>query len=393
MTGLPKTQSANHKEPSPKIPQRDCVRDSGQNLALNPKSTHQPADASGQNHTTLPPLLAVLNRVTPRWTPVWFMRQAGRSLPEYHRVRQGIGMLEACVKPDLTAEITLQPVRRYQVDGAIFFSDIVTPLYLAGVGVQIVKGQGPVFDQPVRDRQDLKRLTARKEFDPEVITQAAQLVRQALPDSVTLIGFAGAPFTLASYLVSTVAGKHHLAARAMMKSDPQAWQELAAWCADLSTRFLAAQITGGAQAIQLFDSWAGDLPVCDYQQFCLPHSTKILQSAQRAGAKTIHFGLGTAPLLSLLRQAGVDCLGIDWRTSLSAAVKLTSAGFSTPPVVQGNIDPAVLFAPEEVIRQHVAQVLQQGKMAGGHIVNLGHGVPPQTDPQVLRMIVDQVHQA
>lgn len=336
--------------------------------------------------------LQAVRGLRPEKTPVWFMRQAGRSLPEYRRLRAGNDMLTACTTPELAAEITLQPVRRYGVDAAIFFSDIVTPLYLAGLKVEIVPGKGPVFAYPVLCPEDVDRLTSFKGFDPNCITEAAEMVCAELGDT-PLIAFAAAPFTLASYLIGDTRSKNHLEARAFMHSYPDAWNRLASWCADMSAAFLAAQIAGGARTAQVFDSWVGDLSRADYQTYCLEHSRVVIDSAHAKGVPVIHFGVGAASLLDLMRDAGAECIGVDWRLPLGEAVQLIEHGPGDRFAVQGNIDPAILFAPAEVRRRHVAQVLAEGKQAAAHIVNLGHGVPPNADPAVLQEIVDQVHES
>jgi uroporphyrinogen decarboxylase len=334
------------------------------------------------------PLLRALRGDRPDRTPVWFMRQAGRSLPEYRELRVGTRMLDACLTPDLAAEITLQPVRRHGVDAAVFFSDIVIPLRLAGIGVEIEPGRGPVFADPVRSRADVDRVTA---IDPAEVAAAAEPVREAVRRTVAelgdtpLIGFAGAPFTLAAYLVEGGPSKEHLRARAMMHADPEAWDRLAGWLARVSRAFLDAQIEAGASAVQLFDSWAGSLSRADVAASVLPHSRAVLEGL---GVPRIHFGVGTGAVLDLMRLDGVaDAVGVDWRTSLDAAAGIVGSDTT----VQGNIDPALLFAPWPVLAAHVDDVLARGRAARAHIVNLGHGVPPETDPDVLTRIVAHVH--
>jgi uroporphyrinogen decarboxylase len=334
------------------------------------------------------PLLRALHGDRPERTPVWFMRQAGRSLPEYRELRVGTRMLDACLTPDLAAEITLQPVRRHRVDAAIFFSDIVVPLRLAGVEVEIEPGRGPVFARPVRDAADVARVTA---IDPAEVAAAADPVRAAARTVVAelgdtpLIGFAGAPFTLAAYLVEGGPSKEHLRARAMMHADPDSWHRLAGWLAEVSAAFLRAQIDGGAVAVQLFDSWAGSLSRADYRAFAAPHSRTALAGVE---VPRIHFGVGTAALLPDMRLDGIaDAVGVDWRTPLDEA----AATLGPDVTVQGNIDPALLSAPAAVLDAHVDDVLARGRAARAHILNLGHGVPPDTDPAVLTRLVARVH--
>ncbi|MBS0023827.1 uroporphyrinogen decarboxylase [Microbacterium paraoxydans] len=334
------------------------------------------------------PLLRALTGDRPDTTPVWFMRQAGRSLPEYRELRVGTRMLDACLTPDLAAEITLQPVRRHGVDAAVFFSDIVIPLRLAGVDVEIEPGRGPVFADPVRTTADVDRITA---IDPEsldgtAIAEAVGIVTAELGDT-PLIGFAGAPFTLAAYLVEGGPSKEHLRARGMMHAEPEAWHRLAGWLARVSRRFLETQRDAGASVVQLFDSWAGSLSPADYRTFVAPHSTAALDGI---GIPTIHFGVGTGPFLADMRLGGIaDGVGVDWRLPLDEAAAILGPDTS----VQGNIDPALLGAPWPVLEAHVRDVLQRGRAARGHIVNLGHGVPPETDPDQLTRIVELVHGA
>ena len=332
------------------------------------------------------PLVRALVGDRPAQTPVWFMRQAGRSLPEYRELRVGTRMLDACLTPDLAAEITLQPVRRHGVDAAVFFSDIVIPLRLAGVDVVIEPGRGPVFANPVRTADDVARLTAidPADLDGTAIAAAVRIVTDELGDT-PLIGFAGAPFTLAAYLVEGGPSKEHLRARAMMHADPDSWNRLAGWLAQVSRRFLEIQRDAGASVLQLFDSWAGSLSPADYRAFVAPHSHAALQGI---GIPTIHFGVGTGPFLADMRLDGVaDGVGVDWRQPLDEAAAILGPDVT----VQGNIDPALLGAPWPVLEAHVLDVLDRGRAARGHILNLGHGVPPETDPDQLTRIVELVH--
>jgi len=318
------------------------------------------------------------------------MRQAGRSLPEYRALRRGVGMLESCLRPDLAAEITLQPVRRHRVDAAIFFSDIMVPLKLAGVGVEIVPGVGPVVDAPVRSASDVAALVAHDLGDLSPITDAVALVAAELAGTPSgaaswtpLIGFAGAPFTLAAYLVEGRPSRDHLAARAMMHADPASWDRLLSWCARLSGAFMAAQVAAGASAVQLFDSWCGSLSRADYAERVAPHSRATL--AMVAGVPRVHFGTGTGHLLTELR-VGADAVGVDYRTPLDEAAALLPG---TP--LQGNIDPALLAAGWDALEAHARDVVDRGRAAPGHVVNLGHGVPPTTDPETLTRLVALIH--
>ncbi|MBN9613872.1 MAG: uroporphyrinogen decarboxylase [Actinobacteria bacterium] len=341
----------------------------------------------------------------PNRTPVWFMRQAGRSLPEYRAIRAEHGMIEACLDPDLASEITLQPVRRPGVDAAVFFSDIVIPLKLAGVGVELVAGRGPVFASPVRTRDDVARY--RDEYHPDRLIQALDPVREAVRlttqqlGGTPLIGFAGAPFTIASYLVEGGPSREQLRARTLMHEDPDAWRDLLSWTAELCGAFLEAQISAGASAVQLFDSWAGSLSAADYRTHVAWASRRTLEHAQQLlypthegyacrlrAVPSIHFAVGSGHLLEELAGVGADAIGIDWRTPLSEASR--RLGDSVP--LQGNLDPALLSASPERLRAHIDEVLARGERAPGHVLNLGHGVPPETDPDALSRIVQHVHE-
>ena len=315
-------------------------------------------------------------------TPVWFMRQAGRALPEYRKLREGTAMLDSCMRPDMVTEITLQPVRRLGVDAAIFFSDIVVPLKAVGVDLDIVPGVGPVVASPVRSDADLPReLTAD---DVPYITEAvSQLVAEL--GATPLIGFAGAPFTLASYLVEGGPSKNHAKTKALMYGDPGLWSRLLDRLAQITLAFLRVQIDAGASAVQLFDSWVGALPAADYRALVQPHSARVLAGV--ADVPRIHFGVGTGELLHDMGAAGADVVGVDWRVPLDDAVRRIGPG----KAVQGNLDPTLVFAPASVVESKVREVLEAGKAAEGHVFNLGHGVLPETDPDVLKLIVDTVH--
>ncbi len=332
------------------------------------------------------PLIAAYRGRKPSRRPVWFMRQAGRSLPEYRALREGTAMLDACLDPGMAAEITLQPVRRHDVDAAIFFSDIVIPLKLAGVDVDIVPGVGPVLGSPVRTAADVAALPVLTDEALDPIRAAVALTVAEL-GSTPLIGFAGAPFTLAAYMVEGKPSRDHLGPRTMMHSDPETWQALSEWAADASGRFLRAQLEAGASAAQLFDSWAGSLGLADYRKYAAPASARALDAVRGLGAPLIHFGTGTSELLGAMHDVGVDVIGVDYRLDLAEASR--RLGGTVP--LQGNIDPALLGAPWPVLEQHVRSVLEAGAAAPGHVVNLGHGVPPETDPDVLTRVVKLIH--
>ena len=324
---------------------------------------------------------AAFGRPGPR-PPVWFMRQAGRSLPEYRQVRAGTSMLEACRTPDLITELTLQPVRRHGVDAAILFSDIVVPLAAVGVGVDIVSGVGPVVDKPIRTMSDVDRLRPLEPTEVPYLSQAVSALVSEL-GATPLIGFAGAPFTLASYLVEGGPSRDHALTKALMRGEPALWHSLLARLATISATYLKVQVDAGAAAVQLFDSWAGALSAADYEQFVLPHSRAVLESLSGRGVPRIHFGVGTGELLALMRAAGADVVGVDWRVPLPEAVRR----IGPCAVLQGNLDPALLLAEWPVVDAEVRRIVTEGHYADGHIFNLGHGVLPETDPDVLTRVV------
>lgn len=322
--------------------------------------------------------------------PVWFMRQAGRSLPEYREVRAGSTMLEACFDPELVREITLQPVRRHDVDAAVFYSDIMVPLKAAGVDLDIVPGTGPQIADPIRTRDQVAALPALDPAALEPIRQGAELVVTGLggPDAAkALIGFAGAPFTLASYLVEGGPSKDYAKTKSLMVGEPELWHELCAKLAQISAVFLQVQVEAGARVVQLFDSWAGALSASDYREYVLPHSAAVLAEVGRLGVPRIHFGVGTGELLPLIGEAGAEVVGIDWRIPLDEASRRLGGRYA----VQGNLDPALLDAPWPVLADRVRRVVREGAAASGHIFNLGHGVPPTADPTVLTRITELVH--
>ncbi|WP_153539327.1 uroporphyrinogen decarboxylase [Actinomadura macrotermitis] len=321
-------------------------------------------------------------------TPVWFMRQAGRSLPEYLRVREGIPMLEACARPDLIAEITMQPVRRYAVDAAIFFSDIVVPLKAIGIDLDIKPGVGPVIADPIRDAAGVKAVRELTPDDVPYITEAVGALVGEL-GGTPLIGFAGAPFTLAAYLIEGGPSKNHEHTKALMYGHPELWHELMDRLADLTVAFLKVQVAAGASAVQVFDSWVGAVAPQDYRESVLPHTSRIFEEVAGLGVPRIHFGVGTGELLGLMGEAGADVVGVDWRVPLDEAARRVPPG----KALQGNLDPALLFAPWDVVRRRAQDVLDRGRTAEGHVFNLGHGVPPSADPDMLARLADFVHEA
>jgi uroporphyrinogen decarboxylase len=316
------------------------------------------------------------------------MRQAGRSLPEYRKLREGIPMLESCFRPDLVAEITLQPVRRHGVDAAVVFSDIVVPLKAAGVGVTIEAGVGPVVASPIRDAAAVEAFPVLEPGQVDAVAEAIRLLVADLGEATPVIGFCGGPFTLASYLIEGGPSKDHVRTKALMHGQPDVWNAFAAKLADIAITFVSEQVRAGAGAVQVFDSWAGALSERDYRRFVLPHSTRIFDAVRALGVPTIHFGVGTGELLGAMTDAGPDVVGIDWRVPLDAA--LVRTGGRHP--LQGNLDPALLFAPWDVLTTAAGAVLDAGASAPGHVFNLGHGVLPSTDPDVLTRLTAWVHE-
>ena len=334
------------------------------------------------------PFLLACRRKPVPYTPVWYMRQAGRSLPEYRTARAGTGMLEACARPDLIVEITLQPLRRYDVDAAILFSDIVVPLRAIGVSLEISPGIGPVVEHPIRDARDVERLRPLEPADVPYVTEAVRALVAELGGR-PLIGFAGGPFTLASYLIEGGPSKTHERTKALMYGNPELWNALLGRLADITLAFLRIQVDAGAGAVQLFDSWVGAVSPDDYRRSVLPHSKKIFDSLAVTGVPRIHFGVGTGELLGLMGEAGADVVGVDWRVPLDEAVRRVEPG----KALQGNLDPAVLLAPWDVIEGRARDALGRGRAAEGHVFNLGHGVLPETDPDVLARLTEFVHTA
>jgi uroporphyrinogen decarboxylase len=314
------------------------------------------------------------------------MRQAGRSLPEYRKIREGVGMLESCRRPDLVTEITLQPVRRHGVDAAILFSDIVVPLAAAGVDLDIVAGIGPVVAEPVRTPEGLAQVRPITVDDVSYVAEAVRMLTAEL-GAIPLIGFAGAPFTLASYLIEGGPSRTYLKTKAMMYGEPALWDALLSRLAEVTLTFLRVQIGAGVSAVQLFDSWAGALSEADYRRHVLPYSSRVLTGLAELGVPRIHFGVGTAVLLTAMAEAGADVVGVDWRTPLSTATAVLGPGRS----LQGNLDPAVLFAPWPTVAAEARRVVGEGRAAPGHIFNLGHGVLPETNPDTLTRLTELVH--
>ncbi len=337
----------------------------------------------------VPPLLAAARREPTPYTPVWLMRQAGRFLPEYRALRARHGFLELCRNPQAAAEVTLQPVERLGVDAAILFADILLLAEPLGVGLEFARGEGPVIHRPLRTAADVARLgPIDVEAAVPFVFETARTVVRVLAGRVPLIGFAGAPFTVASYLVEGGASRDYARTKQFMYQEPDAWHRLMALLADATARYLNGQIAAGAAAVQLFDSWVGALSPADYRAFVLPHVSALIK-AVTPQVPVIHFGTGTAALLPLMRQAGGDVIGLDWRVDLDEAW----ARLGHDVAVQGNLDPAVLLGPPALIRERAGDILRRAGGRPGHIFNLGHGVLPQTPVEHVRTLVDFVHEA
>jgi len=319
-------------------------------------------------------------------TPVWFMRQAGRSLPEYRALRKEGSILEAIKKPDISTEITLQPIRRYGVDAAILFSDIVVPVHAIGFGVEIEPGIGPVAADPFRSSDDLKRL---RDLNPELDTPyVLETVKGCVEElEIPLIGFAGGPFTIASYLIEGGPSRSYQKTKALMFSDRKLWDSLMERLTDITIQSLLSQIEAGVSAIQLFDSWAGSLSPNQYESFVFPYSQKVFDNLGKTGVPKIHFGVGTGELLSLMSDVGADVVGVDWRVPIDTARER----IGSQKAVQGNLDPSILGGDWELISKEVINILERNTGKPGHIFNLGHGVTPEVNPEVLKKIVDLVH--
>jgi uroporphyrinogen decarboxylase len=333
-----------------------------------------------------PLLVRAARRETVERTPVWFMRQAGRSLPEYRAVRERHAFFDINRSAELTAEVTLQPVRRHGVDAAVMFADIMTPVVAMGIGVELVEGVGPVVAEPVRSASDVQRLCVP---DPEEtvapVLEAIRVVRRELAAEQAVVGFCGAPFTVAGYLVEGRPSRDFATVKALMYSAPEVWHALMERLADTFAAYVRAQVRAGADAVQLFDSWAGALSAADYEEFVAPWSARILDAVE---APTIHFATGALHLLPAMARAGGDVAGLDWRVPLDEGWALVGH----ERAVQGNLDPAVLLAPWPRVEAVTRDVLARAGGRPGHIFNLGHGVLPQTDPDMLTRLRELVHE-
>ena len=336
-----------------------------------------------------PRLLRACRRQPVEVTPVWFMRQAGRSLPEYRALRERASMFEIMRSPELTAEVTLQPVRRLGVDAALLFSDIVAPLMAIGVDVDIKPGVGPVFGQPIRADEDLDQLRPLEpEQDMPWMLEAVRILAGELPGAVPLIGFAGAPFTVASYLVEGGPSRDYAQTKALMLGRPELWERLIHALADLALASLRAQVEAGARAVQVFDSWAGTLDPDTYRRHVLPASARIFAGLADLDVPRIHFGVGTGELLGLMGDAGADVVGVDWRVPLDVAWERLGDGAA----IQGTLDPTACLGSWEACEREALAVLDRAAGRPGHVFNLGHGVLPETPPDNLARLVDLVHE-
>jgi uroporphyrinogen decarboxylase len=321
-------------------------------------------------------------------TPVWFMRQAGRYLEEYRRLRARHSLLELCRTPELAAEITLLAVDKLGVDAAIIFADLLLPAQAMGMELAFVEGEGPVLSDPVRTEQAVRRLSLSSNGELDCVGQAIRATVGELNGRVPVIGFAGAPFTLASYMIEGGASRDFLHTKKMMYQQPALWQELVDKLVVVVSEYLRSQVEAGAAALQIFDSWVGCLCPEDYRRYALPGSRALLQNAAALGVPVIHFGTGTASLLELMREAGGDVIGVDWRVELSDAWK--RIGYDVG--IQGNLDPVLLFGPQKKIRERVEQILRSVRGRPGHIFNLGHGVLPGTPVENVQAVVEMVRQ-
>jgi uroporphyrinogen decarboxylase len=334
-----------------------------------------------------PLLVRAARREPVERTPVWFMRQAGRSLPEYRKIRERYGLFDVCRQPELCAEVTLQPVRRHDVDAAVMFADIMLPVIGMGIDVELVENVGPVIARPIETRADVDRLrTPEPEESVPFILEAVRLTRAELRDDQAVVGFCGGPFTVAGYLIEGRPSREFTRVKRMMYGDPETWHALMDVLADGFSRYVRGKVRAGADLIQVFDSWVGALSPADYEEFVAPYSARILAAVD---APTIHFGTGTATLLGAMAEAGGDVIGLDWRIPLDRGW----AEVGDDRGVQGNLDPAVLFGPWERVESAARDVLDRADGRPGHIFNLGHGVLPDTDPEVLGRLVELVHEA
>ena len=339
--------------------------------------------------TTGNPILNAARRMPVPYTPIWFMRQAGRVLPEYRRVREKYDLLSICRHPELCAEVTLQPVKRLDVDAAIIFSDIVLPLLGAGVGLHVADKVGPIIHSPVRTLEDVAALgNLEPEEDLDYLLEGIRIVRKELPEDKALIGFSGAPFTLATYLIEGKPSRDYSLTKTMMYREPDTWRALMEWLTRLTINYLKAQVQAGVQLVQLFDSWVGWLSPRDYEEYVLPYSKRIFDALRDSGALLVHFGTGTAGMLELMGETGADIVGVDWRIPLDVAWSRLGA----ETAIQGNLDPATLLGPFSLVQAHAEDILTRANGRPGHVFSLGHGLLPQTPLDNIIRLVEFVHQ-
>jgi len=357
---------------------------------IRPVSTNPIERMSSQESTqNQPRLLRACRREAVDTTPVWFMRQAGRYMPEYRRIREQHTLLEIVERPELAAEVTLQPVNAFDVDAAILFADILLPVVPMGLRLEFVKGEGPAISEPVRSVAAVEKLRVLDaESDLGHVLEAVRLVRHELPPEVALIGFAGAPFTVASYMIEGGPSRDYRFTKTLMHAEPQVWENLMDKLADSLADYLLGQVQAAAQVVQLFDSWVGALSPQDYERFVLPYSRRVLGTVQASGVPVIHFGTGTATLLKLMKKAGGTVIGLDWRVPLDEGW----ASLGEDVAVQGNLDPVALFAPLPVLRSQIEDVLSRANGRPGHIFNLGHGILQHTPVEHVRAAVEMVHE-
>lgn len=334
-----------------------------------------------------PFLMACRRRPTP-YTPIWLMRQAGRYMKEYRALRKKYSFMEMCKDPEIAAQVTLQPIKRFRLDAAIIFADILIPLEPMGVAFEFAKGEGPVFHHPVREKKDIEKLRV---IDPEEETsflmKAIRVVRKELEGKIPLIGFSGAPFTLASYIIEGGHSKNYILTKGLMYHDRLAWDGLMEKLSEVLTRYLNAQVRAGVQAVQLFDSWVGCLSPTDYKEYVLPYSKKVIDGVDKS-VPLIHFATSNATLLALMRQAGGDVIGIDWRVDIGEA--WARLGYEV--AIQGNLDPVLLLGPVELMKKEVKRILDRVEGRPGHVFNLGHGILPETPVDHVAALIDAVHE-
>ena len=333
------------------------------------------------------PFLRACRRQPTEYTPIWLMRQAGRYMKEYRALRKKYSFLEMCKNPELAAQVTLQPIEKFKLDAAIIFSDILIPLEPMGVEFEFARGEGPVFHHPLRQIEDIEKLRMiEPEEDLPFLMKAIQIVRKDLEGKIPLIGFSGAPFTLASYIIEGGHSKNYILTKSLMYQDRPAWDALMEKISEMLIRYLNAQVRSGVQAVQLFDSWVGCLSPGDYEEYILPYSQKVIKGVSEK-VPLIHFATSSAALLDLMRQAGGDVIGVDWRINISEAW----ARLAYDVAIQGNLDPVVLCGPVDLIEKEVKRILDSVAGRPGHIFNLGHGILPNTPPDHVAALVEMVH--